>query len=133
MLLSFQLERRDFESSCVEGTTLVSDQDNALEVMDVDQESQLIGDPLFFAKRNKVSRQARGSAGDRKSIVARQFQRVLHEVVKMFAEAAVAAIDCGGPDPPDVERDATREVLGGCVRQVVHWWCASWAIGLGSG
>jgi hypothetical protein len=111
----------------------VSDQDNALEVMDVDQESQLLGDCLFFTKRNKVSGQARGSAGDRKSIVARQLQRVLHEVVKLFAEAAVAAIDCGGPDPPDVERDPTREVVSGSVRRVVHWWWASWAIGSGSG
>lgn len=133
VLFSFQLERRDVESFCVEGTVLVSDQDNALEAMDVDQESELLGDCLFFAKLNKVLRQARGSAGHRKSIVARQLQQVLHEVVKLFAEAAVAAIDSGGADSFVVEPDPTREVVDGCVRRPVHWWWAIRAVAAGDG
>ncbi len=120
MLLCFQLERRDPESLCVEGTVLVSDQDNALEAMDVDQESQLFCGCFFFTKRNKVSSQAGGSAGDGESVVARQLQRDFHEFIKLFAEPSITAIDCGGPDPPVVEWYVTRVVFGGCLGRVVH-------------
>src|SRR5690348_17275546 len=64
-----------------------------------DQELELLfGRRVRDQQRDVANRQPRGSAGNRKAVVAREAEAVVAELVQDLAPAAVAAVDGQGAD-----------------------------------
>ena len=101
----------------VEGAVLVCDQHNALECVDVDQESKLRRDAFFFPIQRKMPRQTCGSAGNRQTVVTWQAQSISHEVVKLLAKPSVTAIDGSRVDTTGIECNPT---LKNTISRSVH-------------
>jgi hypothetical protein len=108
-LLRFQLEPGNVQSRGVKRAVFMGNQDDAPEVMNVDQESQLLDDPFLFAIGKEVAGEARRAAGHRKPIVAWQLKRVFQEVVELLSETPVAAIDRRRMDATRIEANTALE------------------------
>lgn len=76
----------------------MGDQDDALELVGLDQEAEFIGDAGLFEDGLGVAREAGGAAGEGDAVVAREGEALLEEVVEVLAEAAVGAVDGRGVD-----------------------------------
>ena len=94
----FEAAVLEFEAGGVEGTGVVGDQDDALKAVDIDEELELIDDALLFEVGLRVTGEAGGAAGEGDSVVPRQVQAILKEIVEMLADAAVGAVDGRGTD-----------------------------------
>jgi hypothetical protein len=88
----------EFEPRGVEGAGLVGDEDDAIEAVDFDEEFEFVGDTDFFEVGLGVTGEAAGAAGEGDAVVAGEVEVVLQEVVKVFAQAAIGAVNGGGAD-----------------------------------
>ncbi len=88
----------EFELRGVEGAGLVGNEDDAAEAVDFDEEFEFIGDADFFEVGLGVAGETGGAAGEGDAVVAGKVEAVLEEVVEVFAETAVGAVDGGGVD-----------------------------------
>jgi hypothetical protein len=96
----------EFEAVGVERAPLVSDQDDAVEAVEIDEELELIDDALLLEVGLRVAGEAGRAAGERDAVVARQAQAVLEEVIKVLAHATIRAIDRTRTDAGCVIGDA---------------------------
>lgn len=69
------------------------DEDDAVEAMDFDEELEFVDDALLFEVCLRVSGEASGPARERDAVVSREGEAVLEEVVEVFTDAAVGAVD----------------------------------------
>ncbi len=85
----------------------MGDQHDALQVMDLNQETQLLDQAVFLAEGKEVTGEACRPARHHKTVAARKLQAVVEEIVDLFPEAPVAAIDRGGANAVLVETHRT--------------------------
>lgn len=97
-LHEFEPSLAELEAIAIERTVLVGDEDDPLETVDLDQELQLVDDALFLEMGLRMARQARRPAGQGDAVIAGKPEAVLKKVVEVLADAAVRAVDRGGPD-----------------------------------
>ena len=97
-LEKFQPRLLEFQARGVERAGLVGDQDDALELVDLNEELELVNNPLLFQMRLRVAGEAGGAAGESDSVAAREVQTVAQKVVEVLAEAAIGAVDGRGVD-----------------------------------
>lgn len=83
----------------VEAAAFVGDEDDAFELVILDEKGELLFDRHRFLKGEGVSRKAGGAAGDGDAIVSRQTEALVQELVHLLAIASIAAIDGGSADP----------------------------------
>lgn len=88
----------EFEAVAVEGAALVRDEDDAFELVDLDEELELIDDTLFFEVGLRMPGKAGGPARQAKPVVSGEVEAVLEEVVEVFAQSAVGAVEGRGMD-----------------------------------
>ncbi len=74
------------------------DEDDPRQVVGIGQEAQLVDDPRLLELRLGVARQAGRAAGKSDTVVPRELQAVLHEVVEMLPDTAVGAVERRGMD-----------------------------------
>jgi len=117
-LLRFHLQRRYVQPLGIERTVLMGNQHHALDTMHLDEETQLLDQALFFAEGEEVTGEAGGASRHRETVVARQFQGIVQEIVEGIPESAVAAIDCGSANA--VLFSASRTLVYYAVFLVVH-------------
>ncbi len=95
-LQEFHSRFLEFEPRGVERAALVRDQHDPLELVDLDEELQFIHDALLFEVRLRVPGEARGPAGKAEPVVAWKGKPVLEEVIEVFAQSPVGAVQRGG-------------------------------------
>jgi hypothetical protein len=66
--------------------------------VNLDQESQLLGNPVFLAIGRKVTGQAGWTSWDCKAIIPGQLECVVHQIVELLAKPPITAIDSGRLD-----------------------------------
>ena len=99
------------QACAVEGAAFVGDEDDAFEAVDLDEELQLVDDPLLLEEGLGVAGEAGGAAGEGEAVVTREAEAVLEEVVEVLADPAVGAVDRRGVDAVVVVGDAA--LIGG--------------------
>src|SRR5262245_40783183 len=78
-----------FEAGVIERATFMSDEHDALKLMNFDEKLQFIDHALRLHMRLRMIGQTRRSAGQREPIVPWQRKPVLEKVVEMLADSAV--------------------------------------------
>lgn len=94
----FQAGFLQADAGCVEGASLVGEEDDALELVDLDEELELVDHALLLQRRLRVPRQTRRPPRQRHPVIPGQPQPLLQQVVEVLAEAAVGAVDRRGVD-----------------------------------
>lgn len=97
----------EFESGGVEGASLVGDEDDAFEFVDLDEEVEFVDDAFFLEVGLGVSGHAGWAAGEADAVVAWEVEALLEEVVEVLAESAIGAVDGGGVDSGGLVLDGT--------------------------
>ena len=93
----------DLEIIQVEGAVLVCNQNDARNMMHLDEKLQAVDDRFFVTIRRKMAGQACRSARDGHSIVPWQAQFVMKEIIYLVAKSTITAIDRRGLDAAGVE------------------------------
>lgn len=71
----------------------MGDEDDALEPVDFHQELELVDDAFFLKGGLGVAGEAGRAAGECDAVVAGEAEALLEEIVEVFAEASVGAVD----------------------------------------
>ena len=87
----------------------MGNQNDTLNIMHLDQKTQLLDHALFFPEGKEVTGEATSASRHRETVVAGEFQGVVQEVVEVFPVPAIAAIDGGGPNAVLIETNRTLE------------------------
>lgn len=85
----------EFKARGIKRTALVCDEDHSFQVVDLDEKLELIHNSLALEIGLGVVSQTGRSSGECDAIIAWELQTVLQKVVKLFADAAIGAIDGG--------------------------------------
>ena len=110
----FQAGFFQFQSRGVEGAALVGDEDDARELVNLDEELEFIDDALLFQVGLRVAREAGRAAGEGDAVVPGELQAVLKKVVELLAHSAVGAVNGRGVDAAAFVGDIALVPDGGC-------------------
>ena len=83
----------ELEPRGVECTSFVGDKNDAFEMVYLDEKLQLIDDALTLQMGLRMIRQARWPTGECDPVIPRQLQPILKEIIELFANATVGAIN----------------------------------------
>ena len=117
-LLRLHFQGRYVQPLGIERTVLMGNQHHTLKTMHLDQETQLLDHAFFFPEGKEVTGEAASPSRHRETVVARESQGVVQEIVEVLAKSPVAAIDGGSADAVRVE--GSRTLIGGAIFSVVH-------------
>lgn len=117
----------EFESSVlqlktrlVKRTSLVGNENNALQSVNLDEEFQLVDNALGLKVSLRVVGQTGRPAGKCDAVIPWQLQTVLQEVIELFADATVRTVDRGSVDSRTLVRNAA--LIRQDVGTILHWW-----------
>lgn len=107
LLDEFEPRLAEFEACAVERATGVGDEDDFAKLVNFDEELEFVHDALFFEMGLCMTGEAGGAAGEGDAVVAGEIEAVLEEIIKVFTDTAVGAVDGRGVDAGGFIRDAT--------------------------
>ena len=89
----------------VEGAAFVGDQHDALQLVGLDQEPEVTQHHFCIPIRGEVICETGRAPGHSQSVVPRQGQTLLEQVIHLLSEPSVAAVDCDSVHPVIDKRD----------------------------
>ena len=117
-LLRLKLLARNVQPLGVEGAVLMRDENDAFQLMHFDEEPQLFDNSLLLVVDRERSRQAGGSARQRETVVARQLQSAMQQLIALVTPPTIAAVHGRRTHSVGVKlRGTPKQVL---VRLLVH-------------